>query len=191
MKDPVVVLLCLVLVLVPHAAPVAAEEDEGMWARLKRLDTDGDGRVTREELGRRSRMLDRFDKDGDGVISKAEAMAVPMQAGSRGRGDGRGEGRRGNMRGGGLGLERLDLDKDGSVSKREWSAWFEKADENADGILQPAEWDAATRGRPLRDDAPQEGAKAPQVSAVKKGTQEAVDLAAVKRTTVLIFGSWT
>ena len=66
-----------------------------------------------------------------------------------------------------------------------------KADENGDEILQKEEWEAAVGGGRLRDDAPKVGAKAPQVSARLLKAPAAVDLGAPKRTTVLIFGSWT
>ena len=97
---------------------------------------------------------------------------------------------RGRM-GGGLSLEKLDTDKNGSVSKKEWDAFFAKADENEDGVLQKAEWDAAAGGRAMHDPAPKAGADAPKVSAQIRGMTAKIDLAKPKRTTVLVFGSWT
>lgn len=53
--------------------------------RLKRFDTNGDGKITRVEFQtvfikrtnrRMTRLFKRFDKDGDGVISKAERKAM-------------------------------------------------------------------------------------------------------------------
>jgi len=190
MKFPAPVVLALSLVCLSVLPALAEEEDEGMWARLKRYDKDGDGKVTREEFGRSGRMFDRMDTDGDGAISKKEAAAMPARRGPGGRG---GRGGFGGMMGGrgGLSLEKLDTDKDGSVSKREWAVFFEKADENGDEILQKEEWDAAVGGGRMRDDAPKVGAKAPKVSAKLLKAPTEVDLSAPKRTTVLVFGSWT
>ncbi len=175
-----------------------------MWKRLKDMDADGDGKVSRDEFRGPDRFWKRLDGDDDGVVTRAEADKAGQ--GMRGRGGGRGQagdqrpGRgdqrpgRGGMRGGGargLSFEKLDLDKDGKVSQREWAAFLEKHDENKDTILQKEEWDAAVGGRPLKDDAPKVGAKAPKVSAKMIDLPLQVDLGKPKRTTVLIFGSWT
>ncbi len=94
-------------------------------------------------------------------------------------------------RGGGLSFGKLDLDKDGKVSAREWALFLEKADENKDAVLQKEEWDAAVGGGAMRDSAPKVGSKAPAVSAQMIDLPLKVDLNKPKRTTVLIFGSWT
>ena len=188
MKFPAPLVLVVSLVCLSALPALAKEEDEGMWARLKRYDKNDDGKVTREEFGRSGRMFDRMDADGDGAISKKEAAAMPARGGRGGFG-----GRMGGMMGGrgGLSLEKLDTDKDSTVSKREWAVFFEKTDENGDEILQKEEWDAAVGGGRMRDDAPKVGTQAPKVSAKLLKAAAAVDLGAPKRTTVLIFGSWT
>ncbi|MHC4959986.1 MAG: EF-hand domain-containing protein [Planctomycetota bacterium] len=147
------------------------------WERMQRYDENKDGKVTKEEFGGPERMFDRLDANKDGVVTKAEAK------GMRRRG------------GGGTGTNRvlalLDTDRDGDVSRSEWDAFFKKADENDDGILQKPEMEAALSGRKLHDPAPKVGDAAPKVSAVSLADKRKVDLSKPKRTTVLVFGSWT
>ena len=71
----------------PHKrwqGPISIEEAEARAAeRFGRIDADGDGRLTREELfsaerrkerveERRERLFDRLDADGDGAVSAEE-----------------------------------------------------------------------------------------------------------------------
>jgi len=154
-----------------------------MWERMSRFDKDGDGRVTADEFTGPQRIFDRMDSDGDGVVTKEEAEAM------RGRGQGgRGQGGQGR---GGIDPQAIDTDKDGKVTKAEWTAFFEKADKNGDGEVDKDEWTAAATGRQLRDPAPKVGDAAPKVKADSMKTRKPVDLSAPKRTTVLIFGSHT
>ncbi len=157
-----------------------------MLKRIKAMDTDGDGKITREEYEGPERFFDRLDADGDGAISTEE---LDKMSSRRNRGGSGGAGQSG--RGGGLTPQALDADKDNKVSKKELDAWFEKADQNGDGYVDGAEWTAATTGRRLRDPAPAVGADAPKVKAKSLKTKQDVDLSAVKRVTVLIFGSHT
>jgi len=197
------------LALLALALPAASAGDEvpesRMWQRLKQMDANGDGKVTKDEFRGPGRMWERLDRDADGTVTRKEADTASKRMRDRGgeRGGDRGgmngrPGGRGGMGGmggmagrGGLGFEKLDLDHNGEVSKREWAAFLEKADENKDGILQKEEWDAAVGGGPMKDAAPKVGTKAPKVSAKMIDLPLSVDLAQPKRTTVLIFGSWT
>ncbi len=56
-----------------------------MWDRLSRRDQDKDGKISREEFPGAGRMFDRLDTDGDGFITKAEADAR-SRGGRGGRG---------------------------------------------------------------------------------------------------------
>ena len=57
-------------------APGAPQGGVDPVQRLKQFDTEGDGRITREELpDRMEQMVDRFDTNGDGVIGAAELEA--------------------------------------------------------------------------------------------------------------------
>lgn len=184
--------LCLALSLC--ALPALAEDEppgsqRGPWTRLGRMDENGDGKVSREEFRGPARLFDRLDADRDGFVTQKEAEALRARMGRRGGGAGN---RDGAMRGApGLGPGRLDADGDGRISRKEWAAFFEKADENGDGVLQPEEWAAATGGGAVRDEAPKVGDPAPRVKAQMLDTPFGVDLGSPKRTTVLIFGSWT
>jgi Ca2+-binding EF-hand superfamily protein len=120
----------------------------------RRLDRDGDGRVSYEEFAtnkrlenvpaKRKRMLfKRIDKNGDGWIQPREMM--PPGHGPRGRG----------MR-----LHELDTNRDGVIRYREFArgrmvarlpeekrrALFKRMDRNGDGVLSPL--DRPDRGGP-------------------------------------------
>lgn len=76
---------------------------------FSRLDADGDGRITAEDLGavaegrmkdRASRMIARLDSDGDGAVSEDEFAA---------------------RRGSGSMFDRLDMNADGMISEEEFA----------------------------------------------------------------------
>lgn len=191
----------LVLVL---AVPLALAEEEGpapgggrggpprggsMWDRLKAMDADGDGKVSRAEAGGRVRMFERLDTDGDGFITQAEVEAMRSRRGGRSGGGRRESGVNAPS---GVTLEMVDANRDGRISLGEWTELFAVADCDGDGQVSAEEWKQllAPPSRP-GGEAPAVGAKAPPVKAVPLAGGEAVDLAAPKRTTVLVFGSWT
>ena len=72
-----------------------------MVERIMARDTDGDGKVSREEAGE-SRFFDRMDADSDGFVTKAEIENMAQQFGGGRRGAGGGGGR-GGAGGGGRG----------------------------------------------------------------------------------------
>ena len=191
--------LVLALLLV---APFALAEEEpapgggrgggprgggSMWDRLKALDTDEDGKISREEAPGRERMFERLDADGDGFITEAEAMRS-----RRGGRQGGGRGAAGANAPSGVTLEMIDANQDGVISLGEWTELFATADCDGDGRVSAEEWKQllAPVSRP-GGKAPAVGSKAPAVQAVPLAGGEPVDLAAPKRTTVLVFGSWT
>lgn len=172
-------LLCLNLV-----SPLLAQPQDS-WERLRGFDANQDGKISRDEFPGQPRGFQRMDANADGFITREEAGAL------RGR---LGPGTGGNFGppAGGMGLlMQLDANGDGKISQKEWSEFFERADENGDEILQPQEWQAATNHERLNDPAPAVGVKAPQVKAKPLGSRRETDLSTPERTTVLIFGSHT
>lgn len=139
-----------------------AELSQALTARFAKMDTNGDGKITKEEreASRAARLDARFaslDADKNGQISKTE-----FAAGHEGRmdGDRRGPGKPdggphmhgahmrgpgGGMMGGGMG-GRADADKDGTLTRDEYMAgplaMFDKADANKDGTVTAAEQQA-------------------------------------------------
>lgn len=179
---------CLLLLAIPAFAEDEEKPKSRMWQRLERMDANGDGKVSRDEFRGPDRFWNRLDGDKDGVVTRKEADAMGGRMGERGERGGRAPATRGVR---GLALEKIDADKNGAISAREWAVFFEKADKNGDKILQKAEWDAAVGGGRVRDDAPKVGTPAPKVQVQMIDLPLKVDLSKPKRTTVLIFGSWT
>jgi len=152
---------------------ITADEMTGRSGRgpgggLMSADTDQDGKISRAEFMAQS--TDRFaklDTNGDGQISGDEmkAMMARMREGGgmggrRGAGgpaagammppppgvEGGAMGGHHGHRGGGR-LERLDTNQDGKISREEMRAdadkHFDKLDTNGDGFIDKAEMDAA------------------------------------------------
>lgn len=108
-------------------------------------------------------------------------------------------------------MSRHDANKDGKVTKLEFKGpeqAFTRFDANKDGFITEAEMKTVApkggdsgrsgkSGKPGRvDNAPAVGTVAPQLKAQKlnlesSGSAEMVDLGAIKKPTVLIFGSYT
>jgi hypothetical protein len=143
-----------------------AELTQALTARFAKMDTNGDGKITKEErqAQRAARLDARFaslDADKNGQISKAEFTAGhDKEDGKDGdqamRGDRRGgpdggrpmgghhSGKMGMM-GGGMGGHG-DANKDGTLTRDEFLAgplaMFDKADANKDGTVTAAEQQA-------------------------------------------------
>jgi len=179
--------LLLPLILLILLPAVTIGQGFSPWQRIKQFDTDGDGKVTKEEFQGPDRFWDRLDANGDGEVTEEEAGKMRRR--------GRGVNHRGGMQRGGGGsadlMRTVDTNKDGKISKSEWDAYFKKMDENGDGQLDEGEMRAAMSGRSYNDTAPKVGVAAPKVSATRQSDGTKVELARFEKPTVLVFGSWT
>ena len=110
---------------------------DGYLERLKEMDADGDGKVSRDEWNGPTQAFERLDRNGDGFIDPADVRgAMPGQPG---------EGR--DMRRGGEIFDRLDTDKDGVLSAEEIGErpFLKRLDTDGDGRVTKEEAMAAAR----------------------------------------------
>jgi len=190
----------LALFAVAAFAVPAASQDRRRggdpWERMKRYDTDGDGKVTRAEFKGPARMFDRFDSDGDGVVTRDE---VTSRAGRGGRPGGQTSGASGRTKSADIEwvTKRLDMDRNGVFDALDLDAITAAADKDGDGKVSRKELldflQHADRPMP-RGEAPDEGAKAPrfEVRALEgSGSIKLADLVAKGRPVVVAFGSLT
>ena len=113
----------------PGVGPGA--QGRGPGAGFARLDTDGDGRISRQEY---LAHFDAVDTNKDGFLSQEEMRAARQALGPRGAGQG---------------WLRWDADHDGKLSRDEvanaprLSQLFDQIDTNRDGFLTADELQAA------------------------------------------------
>ena len=111
------------------------------------LDTDGDGAISGKEMKAAPASLKKLDKNGDGKLTAEE---LRWQGGDRERGEGRGEGRGAGQAAAGASPDELlqtllafDKNKDGKLQKDEvpdrMQGLFTRGDTNKDGILTASE----------------------------------------------------
>lgn len=121
------------------------------------LDFNRDGKLDQREIDLAVVGLRRLDQDGDGTVS-AEEMAKPPQRGGRPGGPrgeggrpegGRPEGGPGGERRGAPSMERLDTNGDGKISKEEapdrMKQNWDRLDTNSDGAIDKTEMEAIAR----------------------------------------------
>ncbi|MCF7848372.1 MAG: sulfatase-like hydrolase/transferase [Kiritimatiellales bacterium] len=111
---------------------------------LERFDSNKDGQVSKKEFTGPANRFPMLDQDGNGIITKAEFEAAPP-SGQRGGGtDRQGQqsaGRKGGRGGSGF-LERFDANKDGQVTKEEFTGPAERfptLDKDGNGIISKDE----------------------------------------------------
>ena len=91
--------------------------------KLKKMDTNQDGQITRDEWKGRDRGFQKADQNNDGVISHEEALTSRRQFGKQR-------------------LQQMDSDKDRKITRGEWKGdpeTFGRLDKNNDGILTRSE----------------------------------------------------
>jgi Ca2+-binding EF-hand superfamily protein len=139
----------------------STEASQGLSAFAKLLDTNHDGRLSREELAKANELFDRLDKNHDGVLDAKEMSETPAVAESEPVINPAAPLKRMNKKGAGgkqdrsfaQVLKRADTDGDGKLSKEEAPPFlkkqFAKIDTNGDGFLDQAELEAWVRHRRL------------------------------------------
>ncbi len=162
----------------PQPNPESMRPGEGrppfLPLAFRKLDANGDGRISKDELAQASEVLAGLDENGDGHLDPRE-MLGPPPAGAPGGGPGApatsgtpprrpGADQPGANPGSEL-FARMDRNGDGKISKEEaperMKALFDRLDKDGDGLLTPEEMRAAAErlgGRPGAA-APEEGEK--------------------------------
>ena len=106
--------------------------------RLRGMDRNNDGRITRSEWRGNENAFERRDRNGDGVLAGRE-----LRRNNRNRNRDRGDDERIDS------LGAIDRNRDGVVSRGEWRGSrgeFDRLDRNRDGYLTSSE----TRGHAVR-----------------------------------------
>lgn len=152
-------LLALVATLAATGLMAQTADRAQRPSALERLDTDGDGVVSRDEFERAHDPFTRLDENGDGVLSEDELEGMRRHRGHRrahrgprggfGPGLGPGGGHHGPPRS--LVATRLAFaadragDGNGTVTAAEWQSFVRAADADGDGSLTMHELMAVAR----------------------------------------------
>ena len=205
MRSCIIVILLLVgSVTLAQQQPRQSPNRGGGFGR--QMDTNGDGKITRDEFPGPKEMFDQFDKDKNNSLSSEErdAMRQSRTRGGFGRGNSEGGFRRpGQNQGNNMAQElfgAVDANKDSKLSPKEWQTYFDKilteADKDKNGNLSAEEWQAWRQRRQSRssgrpDRGLKVGAMAPKVSAEFMTQKGSMDFSKINHLSVVIFGSYT
>lgn len=165
---------------------------------LERFDANQDGKLTEAEVPNASmwQRLVAVDKDKDGTVTKAEMESLASSRGGRNRG---GEATWKFLQ------QKYDGDNDGKITAAEYTrdkATFVRLDKDKDGVLSQKDWAVprerrargGNRSRDAKDSAPEAGDSAPDFTLTyvddAKKTATLSDFFG-KRPVALVFGSCT
>lgn len=98
--------------------------------RMKRLDINNDGVISRDEWKGKPEAFDRIDKDGDGSLTREEFGNAPRPQAGR--------------------LKQMDANNDGKISRDEWKGApkrFDRIDADGDGAITREELRSARQKR--------------------------------------------
>lgn len=150
MRNPATALLTGTLILT-LAGPVLAEPGKGASRMMKKLDTDGDGRIGLDEFRsgpRGNRMLEMADTDSDGMVTLAEMEAHhdEMMARRMEKMKERMQAHTEQMRDH---FDEMDADDDGTLTREEMGRGiFSRLDSNGDGYIEEDEFRHPPMGGP-------------------------------------------
>jgi Ca2+-binding EF-hand superfamily protein len=98
--------------------------------RMKRLDVNNDGVISRDEWKGKPQAFDRIDENGDGSLTREELGAAARRQADR--------------------RNQMDTNNDGKISRDEWKGApkrFDRLDANGDGALTKEEIRGGRRNR--------------------------------------------
>ncbi|MGH9751268.1 MAG: EF-hand domain-containing protein [Blastocatellia bacterium] len=115
----------------PQAQPSPRRRgDPDGGKRMKQMDINNDGAISRDEWKGRPEVFDRIDKNGDGSLTREEFGAAARRQGER--------------------LNQMDTNNDGQISRDEWKGApkrFDLFDANKDGVITKEEIRSVRRNR--------------------------------------------
>src|SRR5262249_55280928 len=99
--------------------------------RMKTMDINNDGQISRDEWKGKPEHFDSIDKNGDGALTREEFGSAARREAGR--------------------LNQMDANNDGQISRDEWKGnpkRFDRLDANGDGVLTKEEIRGGRQSRP-------------------------------------------
>jgi Ca2+-binding EF-hand superfamily protein len=115
----------------PQVRPGPRQRGPDGEKRMKRMDINNDGAVSRDEWKGNPEVFDRIDKNGDGSLTREEFGAAARRQAGR--------------------LNQMDANNDGRISRDEWKGnpkRFDRLDANGDGVITKEEIRGGRQTRP-------------------------------------------